>query len=218
MENTLVFVAIVLMVMKLVWYLQLIASKKISPAPATYIVAMVSQNISAWSYYATGKPWRDGLVVYVAVVEVTMVAFYLVTALYKSREIKLSFNRVQYVSLAVMVGIVVYWYLNQDPIVTFVATQALMVLAYIPTLAKAKELKKAFDSPTNWILLTVVSVVAGAIPFLSGNVLGELAAVRAFALSSLTVGTLLYYDRLNGYTRFRDELQTLSRFYRRPRG
>lgn len=197
-----------------VWYCPLIITRRVTPPPATWIIGSIAMNISAWSYYMTGRSWIDNIVVYTAAFEIVIVTGVLLTSLYRHQELVVSFDWVQKVSLASMAAILTYWYFNRDAAVTFVTTQTLMVVAYIPTVVKGFRLKKAFDSIGNWGWISASAMVGGVIPFLSGNQLAQLASLRAVITSGITIGVFLYYDRRNGWSQWEKEVRALKEFYR----
>lgn len=201
-----------------VWYCPLIIKRRVTPPPATWIIGSIAMNISAWSYYMTGRAWIDNVIVYSAALEILIVTTTLVVSLARQGELIVSFDRVQKACLVTMACILGYWYINRDAEVTFITTQTMMVLAYVPTVAKGLKVKRAFDAIGNWGLILLATVVGGVIPFITGNELGQFASVRAILTSGFTVGMLLYYDQKQGWVRWQDELQTLrSVYFSRPR-
>src|SRR5688572_24571313 len=110
----LALVSAVMMMTVTVWYCPLIIKRRVTPPPATWIIGSIAMNLSAASYYATGRPWIDNVVVYTAAVEIVIVTAVLLVSLYRHNELVVSFDLVQKVCLASMMGIMVYWYINRD--------------------------------------------------------------------------------------------------------
>lgn len=210
MLTVLAFLSALVMMSAVLWYCPLIIRRKVAPPPATWIIASVAMTISALAYYATGRSWIDGVTVYASTVEILIVTTVLHISLFRHKEFSISFDWIQKLSLAIMAGILVYWYFNRNASVTFVTTQSLMLVAYIPTVAKLLKLKKAFDSIGNWGIIFLASIIGGVIPFVNGNHLAEFSAARAVIASGLTFFLFIYYDRANGWVRLKSE--TVGRF------
>ena len=196
-----------------VWYCPQIILRRVTPPPATWIISTIAMNLSAASYYATGKPWVDNVVVYAAAVEIIIVTTVLLTTLYRYNELVISFDWVQKACLISMVGITAYWFINRDAMLTFKTTQTLMVLAYVPVVIKGLKLKTAFDSIGSYSWICGSAVVGGAIPFITNNELAQFASVRAVVTSGLTVLMFIYFDRQQNWQRWKGEIRTLKEVY-----
>ena len=147
------------------WYCPLIISRRVNPAPATWIIGATAMSLSLVSYMAIpGRTWIENATLYGATVEIILVLVILLVVLYRSGEFRIAFDVTQKVCLVVMLVTVLYWALHKDQVsVTFFTTQALLVVAYIATIARAVRKKSAFDSIGNWGLILVASLI-GSVP------------------------------------------------------
>jgi len=152
---------------------------------------------------------------YVAAFEITIVLGALVVVLWRSGEFKVAFDWLQKTCLVVMLAVMFYWALNKERAnITFWTTQTLLIVAYIATITKAIQRRTAFDSIGNWSLILVGSIIGSIPAVMVASPYGIANSIRAVVASGITVFVLVYYDRRNGGSRWKDEKETLARFYR----
>jgi uncharacterized membrane protein YqgA involved in biofilm formation len=207
---------VVFLAMAAGWYCPLILRRRVNPVPATWILGVVAMNVAMFSYHAIpGRTLIENVTLYAAAFEITIVLGVLVVVLWRSSELRVAFDRMQKLCLVFMAAAVGYWALNKEqPNVTFWATQTLLVIAYAMTIAKAIQRRTAFDSIGNWGFIFLASVVgtvpaiAMASPYGLGN------SFRAVVSSGLNFFILVYFDRKNEWSRWRDELDTLAKYYK----
>ena len=198
------------------WYCPLILCRRVNPAPATWIIGTIAMNLAMVSYHAIpGRTLIETVTLYVAAFEITIVLGVLAVVLWRSGEFKVAFDWMQKSCLVVMVAVVIYWSFNKEQSnVTFWTTQTLLVVAYIATIAKAIQRRTAFDSIGNWSFIFAGSVI-GTIPaVMMASPYGIANSIRAVVASGITVFVLVYFDRRNGGSRWKDEVETLASFYR----
>ena len=198
------------------WYCPLILRRRVNPAPATWIIGTLAMNLAMVSYHAIpGRTLIENVTLYAAAFEITIVLGVLAVVLWRSGEFKVAFDWMQKSCLVVMVAAVIYWSFNREQSnITFWTTQTLLVVAYIATIAKAIQRRTAFDSIGNWSFIFAGSVI-GTIPaVMMASPYGIANSIRAVVASGITVFVLVYFDRRNGGSRWKDEVETLASFYR----
>ena len=198
------------------WYCPLILRRRVNPAPATWIIGCFAMNLAMISYHAIpGRTLIENVTLYAAAFEITIVLGLLAVVLWRSGEFKVAFDWMQKLCLVVMVVAVVYWAFNKEQSnVTFWTTQTLLFVAYIATIAKAIQRRTAFDSIGNWSFIFAGSVI-GTIPaVMMASPYGSANSIRAVVASGITVFVLVYFDKRNGGSRWKDELETVASFYR----
>ncbi len=217
MKNASGLLAFVSLLAAMGWYCPLIIRRRVNPVPATWIIACMAINIAMLSYHnIPGRTLIENVTLYAAAFEISAVLLVVLVVLGRAGELKVAFDRLQYASLFVMLVTVIYWASSKGPAeeVTFWTTQTLMVVSYVPTCARAIRRGTAFDSIGNWSLICI-GAIFGTLPALmmqSPYGLGN--SARAVISSTITVGILLYFDRKNYWSRWRDEIETLASFYR----
>ena len=198
------------------WYCPLILRRRVNPAPATWIIGTLAMNLAMVSYHAIpGRTLIENVTLYAAAFEITIVLGVLAVVLWRSGEFRVAFDWMQKSCLVVMIVAVIYWAFNKEQSdVTFWTTQTLLVVAYIATIAKAIQRRTAFDSIGNWSFIFAGSVI-GTIPaVMMASPYGIANSIRAVVASGITVFVLVYFDRRNGGSRWKDEVETLASFYR----
>ena len=198
------------------WYCPLILRRRVNPAPATWIIGILAMNLAMVSYHAIpGRTLIENVTLYAAAFEITIVLGVLAVVLWRSGEFRVAFDWMQKSCLVVMIVAVIYWAFNKEQSdVTFWTTQTLLVVAYIATIAKAIQRRTAFDSIGNWSFIFAGSVI-GTIPaVMMASPYGIANSIRAVVASGITVFVLVYFDRRNGGSRWKDEVETLASFYR----
>lgn len=198
------------------WYCPLIVRRRVNPVPATWIIACMAINIAMVSYHnIPGRTLIENVTLYAAAFEITAVLLVVLVVLWRGGELKVAFDRLQITSLVVMTATLVYWAFNKEQAgVTFWTTQTLMVVSYVPTCAKAIKRGTAFDSIGNWSFICIGAIFGSVPAIMMSSPYGLGNSARAVVSSAITVGILLYLDRKNNWSRWRDEVDTLASFYR----
>ena len=216
MENIAGMLTFLLLILSMVWYGPLILRRRVKPAIATWIILFLAMNLATISYHAIpDRTLIENVTLYASALEITIIFILLVVVLWRSGEFKVAFDWMQKLCIVVMVMVVIYWAFNSGQShVTFWATQTLLVVAYIATIAKAVQLRTAFDSIGSWSFIFASSIV-GTIPaIMLTSHYGVANSIRAIVSSGITVAVLVYYDKKNDHNRWKDEKETLVDFYK----
>lgn len=198
------------------WYYPLILRRRVNPAPATWIIGCFAMNLAMVSYHAIpGRTLIENITLYAAAFEITIVLVLLVVMLLRSGEFRVAFDWMQKLCLVVMAVTLIYWAFNKKQAgVTFWTTQALLVVAYLATITKAIQRRIAFDSIGNWSFVFAGSIIGSIPAFMMASPYGIANSVRAIVASGITVAVLIYYDRKNGQSCWKNEKETIANFYR----
>lgn len=197
------------------WYFPLILRRRVNPAPATWIIGCLAMNLAMVSYHVIpGRTLIENVTLYAAAFEITLVLALLVVVLWRAGEFRVAFDWMQRLCIAVMVAALIYWAFNKKQAdVTFWTTQALLVVAYFATIVKAIQRRTAFDSIGNWSFIFAGSIIGSIPALMMVSPYGIANSIRAVVSSGITVGILIYYDRKNGQSRWKDEKETVADFY-----
>lgn len=200
------------------WYCPLILRRRVQPAPATWIIGCLAMNLAMVSYHAIpGRTVIENVTLYVAALEIVIVLTVLMWVLWRSGEFRVAFDWVQKSCLVVMALALGYWAFHRDQShVTFWTTQAMLVVAYLATIGKALQRREAFDSLGNWGLILTGSLVGSIPAIMMESSYGLMNSARAIIASGFTFYLLCRLDRKSGWSRWRDEVTTLSGVYGEP--
>lgn len=199
------------------WYLPQIIMRRVTPAPATWIVGTTAMWIAVFAYHSLpNRTVIENVALYAAAAEISAILITLITVLYWSGALKVHFDRLQWFCIVAMLVPLAYWILHREEgalKVTFWTTQTMLVVAYIATLGKLLQRKAAFDSLIHWGAVLLMSLF-GAVPafqeafFGSGRLYGLGNSVRSVTSSAIIVSLFCLYDSRAGWSRIKDEVDT----------
>lgn len=199
-----------------IWYYPLVIRRYANPTPATLILGACGINIAVVSYGAIpGRTFVENVTLYAAALHVNFFLLLVMFVLWRSSQLRVTFDWLQKTFLTLMAAILVYWIFNQDqPQTTFWTVQLLIAVSYVATISKAVQLKTAFDSIGNMGLIFACSIIGVLPALMMASPYGTVNSVRAIITSGITLSVLVYFDRKNTNTRWRDELTTIKGFYK----
>ena len=212
MNQLLGWLTFVVMMLAAVWYCPLIVKSRVKPAPATWIVGCMGMSLSVWFYWHTAnRTFMGNVLNFAAMVEIATVFVVLMITLWRRGELRLAFDGLQRFCIATMICAFVYWYFNKDQAgLAFWIAQGMLAVAHFATVFKIVGLGRNVDSLGNWGFILAGSLI-GAIPaFMSGNHYGIVNSIRAVVLTIITLGTLAFFDKKNGWEQFKNELNAFG--------
>jgi len=212
------FMTFIILTGAVAWYAPLVYRHRLVPAPATWIISLAAMDLSATAYHAIpDRTFIENVTLYAAAFEITIITTFIMIVLWRSGELRVAFDKVQWTCIFIMVMAILYWVTHRDDggsKVTFWTTQVMMISAYAATISRALQRKEAFDSIGNWGLILLGSIVGSIPAIVMQSPYGMGNSVRAIVLSSITVGLLIFLDKKNSWRRWDDEITTLKSFYR----
>lgn len=162
-------------------YVYLIYHKKISPSLAMWTFFSLAVSISLFTYFANGNySIRDNMLNFTDLILVVSVSI----AILIWGDASTRFNRFDVGCLLAVIGIMVFWRITNNHLITNYAVQSIMVISYFPVLGRMASQKKNTEAFSVWILMLVA---AGISLFASKGWLASVYAIRAV----LCTGTLL---------------------------
>lgn len=188
-----------------VWYCALIVLRRVSPAPAAWIIALVAMNLSFVAYWGTRKHTLIGNVTNLtAAVEIIVITGLILWSLWRSSELKISFDAFQWGSVIASVVIMMFWkqsfYLSAEhrSIAAFACVQAMLVLSYVVMVSKVLRLKKNTDSIVMWVGIATASVFGYCAAAEQNDIFGQINSLRAIVTSALLAAIMICFDLRNG--------------------
>lgn len=173
-------------------YIVRIRRHQVSPTPSTWIILLVGIGLSFVSY-VLAENWniRAGVLNTIDVVVASAICCAVLFC--GKREIR--FRPFEKWYLIVAGGIVVYGLLSGGAWKSNIYTQALLSVAYFPTMQNIIRQRRNTESVFCWGCGLVASTTALYPAASAGNTLTMLYAFRASVLVSITLGLMLYYHR-----------------------
>jgi hypothetical protein len=104
------------------------------------------------------------------------------------------FNRFDVGCLIVVMGILVFWGISNNHVITNYAVQSIMVISYFPVLGRMINQKKNTEAFSVWIMMMVV---AGLSLFASKGWLASVYAIRALLCTGIFLLLMLRIEIVN---------------------
>lgn len=162
-------------------YIYLLYHKKISPSLAMWTFFSLAVGISLFTYFAeSNHSISDNILNFTDLILVVSVS----VAILIWGDTSTRFNRFDAGCLVAVVGIIVFWIISNNHIITNYAVQSIMVISYFPVLRRMTHQKKNTEAFSVWIMMLVA---AGISLFASKGWLASVYAIRAV----LCTGALL---------------------------
>lgn len=175
-------------------YCYLIYKKEIKPALAMWLFFVVAVSISLATYLAQAN--YSPLDNIFNTSDVLLVSIVMVYVLFRGDKSS-RFTRFDYGCLVAVALIVVFWIVTGNHLVTNLAVQTIMVIAYFPVVKRMLTDKKNTEPFTVWF---ATFSIAGISLFSSKGTLASIYAIRAMACTGLLLLLMLRIEYLNRKT------------------
>jgi hypothetical protein len=162
-------------------YIYLLYHKKISPSLAMWTFFSLAVGISLFTYFAEGDhSISDNMLNFTDLILVVSVTISIL--IWGDNPTR--FNRFDVGCLLAVIGIIGFWVMSNNHVITNYSVQSIMVISYFPVIGWMANQKKNTEAFSAWILMLVA---AGVSLFASKGWLASVYAIRAL----LCTGTLL---------------------------
>ncbi len=180
----------------LVRYIYLLYHKKISPSLAMWTFFSLAVGISLFTYFAESHHnISDNILNFTDLILVVSVS----VAILIWGDTSTRFNRFDVGCLLAVIGIIVFWVISNNHVITNYSVQSIMVISYFPVLGRMTHQKKNTEAFSVWFLMLIA---AGISLFASKGWLASVYAVRAIVC---TGALLLLMIRIEIKSRKRTE-------------
>ena len=165
----------------LIRYIYLLYHKKISPSLAMWTFFSLAVGISLFTYFAeSNHTISDNILNFTDLILVISVSI----AILIWGDTSSRFNHFDVGCLVAVIGIIIYWAISNNHVITNYSVQSIMVISYFPVLGRMTHQKKNTEAFSVWVLMLVA---AGISLFAGKGWLASEYAIRAI----LCTGTLL---------------------------
>jgi len=162
-------------------YIYLIYYKKIRPSLAMWTFFSLAVGISLFTYFAEGDHnISDNILNFTDLILVVSVS----AAILIWGDTSTRFNRFDVGCLIAVIGIIVFWIISDNHVITNYSVQAIMVISYFPVLGRMVKQQKNTEAFSPWIMMLVAAAIS---LFASKGWLASVYAIRAV----LCTGALL---------------------------
>lgn len=151
-------------------YTYLIVKKKINPALAMWIFFTLAVAMSLATYIKSGNyNLQDNILNSTDLIMVSLISF----VIYFFGDSQTRFNLFDKLLLGVVVLIIIFWIFSHEHIISNLLIQAILVIAYIPVIARMFKSRSNQEPFSVWIAL----MLAPALALISSK--GQLASIYA---------------------------------------
>jgi hypothetical protein len=169
----------------------LLYHKKISPSLAMWTFFSLAVGISLFTYFADGDhSISDNILNFTDLILVVCVS----AAILIWGDTSTRFNRFDTGCLLAVIGIIAFWGISNNHIITNYSVQSIMVISYLPVLGRMTHQKKNTEVFSVWIMMLVA---AGISLFASKGWLASVYAIRAVLCTGALLLLMLRIEILN---------------------
>jgi hypothetical protein len=175
----------------LIRYIYLLYHKRISPSLAMWTFFSLAVGISLFTYFAEGDhSISDNMLNFTDLILVVSVSVsILIWGDSSSR-----FNRFDVGCLLAVIGIIVFWVISNNHIITNYSVQSIMVISYFPVIGRMANQKKNTEAFSAWIMMLAA---AGISLFASKGWLASVYAIRAVLCTGVLLILMLRIEIMN---------------------
>lgn len=156
-----VLLTVSLMVIAAMDYVRCTWTRKINPVPATWILIVVTMSLSFWMYWnSPQKSWTANIGVIAALVNTSIILAGVIAANIRYGTLSVAFDKVQKWCLASGVGVVLFWFLTDQPLQSYVMVQLIALIGYFATMKRLWSAKRSTEPLFVWTAVLFASLCA----------------------------------------------------------
>ena len=156
-----VLLTVLLMVVAAMDYVRCTWTRKINPVPATWILIVVTMTLSFWMYWTSPwKSWTANVGVIAALVNTSIILAGVITTNIRYGTLRVAFDKTQKWCLASGAGIVIFWSLTDQPLISYVLVQCIALIGYFATMKRLRKTERSTEPLFVWIVVLLASLCA----------------------------------------------------------
>ena len=172
-------------------YIYLLYHKRISPSLAMWTFFSLAVGISLFTYFAEGDhSISDNMLNFTDLIMVITVSI----AIIIWGDHTTRFNRFDVGCLIAVIGIIAFWAISNNHVITNYSVQSIMVISYFPVLGRMAHQKKNTEAFSVWIMMLAA---AGISLFASKGWLASVYAIRAIVCTGALLLLMARIEILN---------------------
>lgn len=186
MYQTAVLGTLLLILIASVFYVRLTWRREINPVPATWILLMVMISLSLWMYWdSPNKSLTANIGVTANIITIAVILTGVIATNIHYGTLKVAFDKVQKWCLAAGAGITVFWWITDQPLVSYLLLQGIAVAAYIATARRLWKAERTTEPVFFWIASLLSNLCAVYPAAVTSDVFAWIFVVRAVPSSTL---------------------------------
>jgi len=188
MHNFSVWVVLVLTAYSGIYYVHCMWTGKAKPVLATWVLMMVMIGLSVWMYWdSPEKTWTGNIGVMAAVLNVAIILIGVIVVNVRDKTLSVAFDRPQKWCLVSGGAVTVFWWLTDEPLISYVLVQIIALIGYFATVKKLWRAKESTEPITVWGAIFIASVFSAYPAFERNDLYAWIYLVRAIPSTALVI-------------------------------
>lgn len=135
--------------------------KETTPILATWILMMVMMGLSFFMYWKSpNKSWTANIGVTAGVVNIFIILSGVIATNIRYHTLKIAFDNVQKICLIAGAMVVGFWYLTDQPLMSYILVQCIGLIAYVSTAKRLWKAKKSTEPLFLWTCVLLANICA----------------------------------------------------------
>ena len=152
---------VVLMLVSAVDYVRRAWIRETNPVLATWILMTVVMSLSFWMYWESPrKSWTANIGVTAGLVNIALILIGVIATNIRYGTLKVAFDKVQKWCLAGGAGVVVFWSMTNQPLISYVLVQCIALIGYFATVKRLLKAERSTEPLCMWVAILVANLCA----------------------------------------------------------
>jgi len=172
-----------------VYYVHCALGGKAKPVIATWILMMVMMGLSVWTYaHSPSKSLTANIGIIAGAVNVFMILTGVVWMnIRRGVSLRATFDLIQILCLLGGVGVFVFWVVTESHLISYIAIQAIALLAYAATVNKLRKAHTITEPLLFWIAMLVAGLSAIYPAVVRQDVFAAIYLIRAVPSTGIVI-------------------------------
>lgn len=170
-----------------------ILRRETHPPVATWVMFEIAVVISFLSYLKT--PEKDIISNITNTLDVLTVSLILIVLFFVRDRERWKVRSMDILCLMMLTGVLTFWLVRRDAFATNLATQAILVIAYLPTYTKMWQAGSNTESFLAWGIMLLSAIAGLAVAIISRDFLSMVYTSRAIVLMTALLAFMAYLER-----------------------
>ncbi len=132
-----------------------------NPVPATWILMMVMISLSCWTYWQSpSRSWTSNIAVPASVPNVAYILSAVLILNARRGSLVVAFDRVQRWCLFGGAGVVVFWFITKNALVSYILVQCIGLIAYAATARRLWYAERVTEPLVFWVCILFANLCA----------------------------------------------------------
>ena len=161
MYETAVLATVALMLISAVDYVRRALIRETDPVPATWVLMVVMMTLACWTYcQSPTKSWTANIAVITGTFSTLFILGWVLYLNVARGSLHVAFDRVQRWCLLGGAGVVAFWFITRNALISYTLVQGIGLIAYIATARRLWNAKKSTEPLFFWVCVLLANLCA----------------------------------------------------------